>query len=174
MATDARALERIAGAGYFLALLLIATPAVDYATNITPWRPASVDWRYAAAGLLSGFLLTPLLGMALASLLAATGQRRGRLVVGAVNVVCAAGLVILIPLYALDFLQVRASVPAADLESFTLGGVKALAKHVTAAIAFLWLGIALLRGLPRSRGRDAVADEPLLVRPSRQRAASDR
>ena len=174
MATDTRALERVAGAGYFLAFLLIVTPAIDYATNITPWRPGSVDWRYAAVGLLSGFLLTPLLGMALASLLAATGQRRARVVVGIVNVLCAAGLVILIPLYALDFLQVRASVPAADVAPFTLGGLKALAKHVTAAIAFLWLGVALLRGLPRARGRNTAARKPLMVRPERTRASSDR
>jgi hypothetical protein len=155
----------MAGAGYFLSFLLVITPAIDYATNITPWRPGSVDWRYAAVGLLSGFLLTPLLGMGIASLLAATGARRERVLAGLVNVLCAATLVILMPLYALDFLQVRASVPAADVSAVTLGGLKALGKHASALIAFLWMGIALLRGLPHARSRGSGSQEPLLMRP---------
>ena len=156
---------RIAPAGYFVAFLLVATPAFDWLTNITPLRPGSVDWRYGVTGLLSGFLLTPLLGMSLASLIAvAANARRPRLMTGFFNVVFGASLVLLLPLFTLDFFQLRASLPAGEVSLYDAAGLKAGLKHATAAAAFLWLGVAVLKGMPRavrkSRANLAVVMDP--------------
>lgn len=155
-------------AGGFVAFLLVATPLLDYLTNITPWLPGNVDWRYGVVGLLSGFLLTPLLGMVLASLLAVLVNRRGpRMIVGWLDVAGGAALLLLVPLFLLDFLQIRAGVPPAEMPTFQLAGVKAMLKHITAGLAFLWLGYATLRGLPPKgrRGPRAVSTERAPILP---------
>jgi hypothetical protein len=158
MSSEDRGLLRIAPAGYFVSFLLVATPVFDWATNITPMRPASVDWRYGVTGLLSGFLLTPLLGMALASLIAVAGnQRRHRVTVSAMSLVGGLFLVLLIPLFLLDFFQLRASMPASEIGFYDVSGFKALLKHVSCAGAFTWLGFAGLRGLPRRIRRSQSA-----------------
>jgi hypothetical protein len=155
---DERGVLRVAPAGYFIAFLLVVTPAFDWVTNITPFRPGSVDWRYGVTGLLSGFLLTPLLGMAVAALIsAATGGRRARLVTGVLNLAFGLALVLLLPLFALDFFQLRASMPAGELSLYDVAGLKAAVKHLTAAAAFLWLGVAVLRNLPRAVRKRAAA-----------------
>jgi hypothetical protein len=163
MSSEDRGLLRIAPAGYFVSFLLVVTPVFDWVTNITPIRPASVDWRYGVTGLLSGFLLTPLLGMALASLIAVAGnERRQRLTVSAMSLMGGLFLLLLIPLFLLDFFQLRASMPASEIGFYDASGFKALLKHVTCAVAFAWLGLAGLRGLPRrvrrSRGASVVMD----------------
>ncbi len=143
-------LGRMSGAAYFVALLLVLTPAFDFVGNVLPLHPSQLDWRYGVSGLLSGFLLTPLLGMVLASAVALAGNQRGaRVVVGSLNLACALALGLLVPLFVLDFFQLRASVPAGELPLFQVAGMRAIAKHVTAAFAFLWLGTACLRALPR-------------------------
>ena len=64
---------------YFIAALLIATPLMDFATSVVPLRPGSLEWRFASVGLLSGFLLTPLLGLVIALAVAAYADDvRGR------------------------------------------------------------------------------------------------
>lgn len=162
---EERGLLRIAPAGYFVAFLLVATPLFDWIANVTPFRPGSVDWRYGVTGLLSGFLLTPLLGMVIASLIAmATNTRRSRILVGTLNLMGGLALCLLLPLFALDFFQLRASVPPSELPLFEAAGFKAALKHATAAMAFLWLGIAALRALPRpvrkTRPAPVVMDAP--------------
>jgi hypothetical protein len=154
--TEPRGLERVARAGYFVALLLVLTPLADFILNVTPLRPGSVDWRYGVVGLFSGFLLTPLLGMVLATLLAVgTNRRPARLAVGVLDLLFGVVLLLLVPLFVLDFFQLRASVPQEQLASFHVEGPKAMLKHLTAGLAFAWLGVSCLRSLPRSSRRDA-------------------
>ncbi len=138
--------RRLAPALYFLAFLLVATPLADFALTVAPYRLGNVTWRFAACGLLSGFLLTPLLGAGLAIATAAVnGHRRTMRVLGISAIVLAVLLVLALGGFALDTLQLRRQVPEAQRASFHAAALKAMLKHVTALAGGLWLGIAAMR-----------------------------
>jgi hypothetical protein len=70
-------LKAFAWPAYCVAVLLVVTPLVDLVANVWPPRLSAVEWRFGTFGLLSGFLLTPLLGMVLATAAAALLEHRG-------------------------------------------------------------------------------------------------
>jgi len=143
------ALESLVGPLYLLALLLVATPLVDVLANVWPIRLGDAGWRYGAIGVTSGYVLTPLLGIALACLLATALRHRTMLRV--LVVVCLAAGVVLVAAavdFGLDAIQVSHNVPATPALarwSFNVGVAKALFKHLTAAVALAWLGLATRR-----------------------------
>src|SRR5262249_28837889 len=131
---------------YYLALLFVLTPAIDFVANVLPLQPSHAQWRYGTVGLLSGFLLTPFLGLLLANL-AASGMRHSRLLRFLGVIELAVGVILLgcTALFVLDMLEVRSAVPQNARATFDIGSVKALGKNVTGAIALLWLGVASFR-----------------------------
>jgi len=128
---------------YVAGLLLVITTLVDYLATIWPHRPSAVEWRYGSIGLAGGFLLTPLLGMALV-LLAATwgGSRPALWVVQITALGFALILVAAAGLFVLDSFQVRASVEEGMKGPFLFGIAKALFKLLTGAIALAMIGLA--------------------------------
>jgi len=159
-------LARIAGAVYFTSFLLVLLTAVDYAASIWPWRPGAVEWRYGAAGLLGGWLLTPLLGVVLALLLATILRSRVALwLILLTGVLTALLLLAVMGLFSLDALQVRASIREDAGSGFMFAVGKSLFKHLTGAIAFLLIGVAARRALKDSAGRDTKSRDtkPLVV-----------
>src|SRR5712692_6641542 len=110
------AVERLVAPGYLLAALLVVVPLVDYLASIWPPRLGEVQWRYASEGLLAGFLLTPYLGLALASGVAAW-REHGRALqwFGRLTRVAVAVLVVVSGDFALNVLQLRETVPPAAL-----------------------------------------------------------
>ena len=56
---------------YFLALLLVGVPLLDWGRGIFPAAIGESTWRFAVTQLLSNFLVTPAVGLALAVGLAA-------------------------------------------------------------------------------------------------------
>ena len=164
-------LEFLSGPLYLIALLLIATPLIDFAANAWPARAGDVAWRYGAVGLLSGYVLTPLLGLGLAGAIAVTLEHR--LVLRSLVIISWVGALVLVAAsvdFSLDALQLRHNVPAPQGRNFDLGAAKALLKHVSVAMALAWLGTAMLRSLRAirvARGeRGPVA--PLVARSARQ------
>lgn len=150
-------LKALAWPTYFVAILLIVTPALDFAANVLPIRPSDVNWRYGSVGLLAGFLLTPLFGIMFALGAAAVLEHRLVLrVLSSLNVVVAVLLIFLIVFFALDALQVRAAIPGdAPTETrsmFGIGAAKATIKYFTMAVCLGWLGIAGLRVTRRRKG----------------------
>lgn len=136
-------LRLIAGALILTGVLLVLTTGVDYLAGIWPYRPSAVEWRYGSVGLAGGFLLTPLLGVALLLLAGAIGGSRLALwATFLVAVTITIALVVLSGLFVLDALQVRASVAAEMKGPFLFGVGKALFKLLTGALGFLMLGIA--------------------------------
>lgn len=166
--SDSEALRSLAWPTYFVAFLLVVTPALDFVTNVWPLRPGEVGWRYGAEGLLAGFLLTPLIGVMIA--FGAAIALRHLLVMrilSFVNIAVAAFLLLLIALFALDVLQVRATVPEEARGMFQTGAVKAAVKHLTVAVALSWLGIVgirVTRSRGKSQGRRTMDDDVQLVR----------
>ena len=64
--TTGRRLAGLTGAGYFVAFLLISLSLFDFAGTLWPFLPSEASWRYGSVGILSGFLLTPMIGSLLA------------------------------------------------------------------------------------------------------------
>ena len=153
---------------YFLAVVMVGTPVLDLVTNLWPLRLDDVQWRYGSAGLLGGFLMTPLLGIALAYGTAAFLRHRIVLrVLVAVSLLGAVGLVVVSGLFALDVLQLRGSVDPGRRGDFQIGAVKAVFKHWSTALALVLFAIAAHRSgtLRGSRGRRrGDAEGPVLTR----------
>lgn len=136
-------LRRLAPAAYCIAALLVGISLVDYLGNAWPFLPGDVHWRYQVVGMLSTYLLSPLLGLLIASIVAAWMPHPlvSRLI--GILAVLAALLVLLgLVSFFLDTVQVRsAASPDAKwvtTTSFVLASVKLFAGAVT----ILLLGVA--------------------------------
>ncbi len=164
-------LEFLAGPLYWIALLLIATPLVDFVANAWPARGGEVAWRYGAVGLLSGYVLTPLLGLGLAGAIAVTlGHRPVTRILLFISLAAALVLLVASVDFSLDALQLRHNVPAPQRRNFDLGAAKALVKHGSVAVALVWLGVAMFRALRATRAGERGPVAPLVTRGTRQEA----
>ena len=140
------AIERLRLPLYAFAFLLVAHPLGDFVANVWPLRFGSVEWRYGVMGLLSGFLLTPMFGLALTLLVASiVGDRRVTVTVGWTSIAAGALLVVMTIFFALEILQFRSSVPAEGRGQFDIGSWKAVAKHLVTAPVLIWMGRAAVR-----------------------------
>jgi hypothetical protein len=146
---------------YFVALLLVATPLMDFVTSILPLRTGDIEWRFASVGLLSGFLLTPLLGVALAMAVAHIAtHRRFQRVMAVLNLAIAAIFVVLLLFFLLDIFQLRSAVEPEAAEAFAGAASKAVIKtprHCSLGM----LGWRLQCRGGRSPNRDA--NRPVIV-----------
>ncbi|MCC6927701.1 MAG: hypothetical protein IT359_01810 [Gemmatimonadaceae bacterium] len=147
---------------YLIAFLLVATPAMDFVTSILPLRLGDIEWRFASVGLLSGFLLTPLLGVLLAMGVAAYAEHvLLQRILAIVNLVLGACFAVLVAFFVLDILQLRSVVQAEAKAAFESAASKAIVKHLSFVVASLVLG---WRGLRASR-------ENIMATPQRPRAS---
>ena len=131
---------------YLFAFILVMWPAVDLLTNTAPIRLGDVRWRYGFAGLMAGFLHTPILGLVIATLVAY--GRRSRTVLrtlASIDLAGALALLLLLGVFALDVVQVRAMRPPENLPAFFTGAAIAGAKHLTALLVLTCLGIGSWR-----------------------------
>lgn len=135
----------LVGPLYGVALLLVATPMFDFMTSVFPIRAGNIEWRFATVGLLSGFLLTPLLGYILAMLAAHIGGNRlVQRILAILALVMTALLALMLVAFVLDILQLRSVVQAEAATAFKGASIKALVKHVSVIVVLPWLA---LRGL---------------------------
>jgi hypothetical protein len=147
--------EALAGPLYLVAFVLILIPAVDFLLSIPPAELGSVQWRFAAVGLLSGYTLTPILGLALALVVSAVLKHHNvqRLLV----ILCLTIALALIGLslgFVLDVLQIRASVAEDGRPAFNSAWMRAVIKHALSAVALGYLGWRARRMIPaRTRHR---------------------
>jgi hypothetical protein len=171
---SSKPLERTAGPFYFLALLFLVLPLVDYVMNVWPLSPGTVNWRYGALGLSGGFLLTPLLGLVM--LLTGSilfGHRGMRVFVGVVSAVLALLLALGMMLFVLDSLQVRRGVAADAMWAYDVGVIKAIVKIFTGAICSAWVALVAFRKLQDAPGRSKRYDAPLVVGAAERAAAAN-
>jgi hypothetical protein len=147
---------------------MVALSALDYATNVWPPQPAQLEWRYGAWGILSGYLLTPLLGaVMLAAAAAVLGHRRTLAAFFWLSLVTAAVLIAGTILFVLDVVQLRVAVPSGEQPRFDTGAWKAVVKHVLVAAAMLWLGRGSRSAARQAVGRRPPAEPEVLVAASR-------
>jgi len=134
-------------------VLLILLSLVDLVANIWPLQFGQLEWRYGAWGLLSAYLLTPLLGtILLAAAAALLGHNRALSVLSWLNLTAAGLLVVGSVLFVLDVVQLRGAVPLGDQSRFDTGAAKALIKYFAVGGVLAWLGFAC-----RSAARQATA-----------------
>lgn len=141
--------EALTGPLYALAGLLVLIPAADFILSVPSPQPGSVQWRFAAVGLLSGFTLTPILGIAMGLGLAGVMRHAG--VARALVILSILGAVLLFVLSAgfiLDVLQLRVSVPSEGRLAFESAWKRALVKHLLSAIVLAYLGWRARRMIP--------------------------
>ena len=148
--------EALAGPLYVVAALLIVTPLVDFAMSVPSAELSNVQWRFAAVGLLSGHTLMPILGLAMAFVIAAVLKQHG--VQRWLVAICLSFGVILLALSAgflLDMLQLRNSVPRDGRAAFQSAWTRASIKLVLSMIGLLYMGWRARRMIPaRSRHRN--------------------
>ena len=149
--------EALAGPLYAVAALLVVSPLVDFVLSVPSSELSNVQWRFAAVGLLSGYTLTPILGIALAFVIAAFLKQHAvqrwlvaiSLSFGAILMALAAG-------FLLDMLQLRISVPRDGQAAFQSAWMRAIIKLALSTIALLYMGWRARRMIPaRSRHRPA-------------------
>jgi hypothetical protein len=139
-------LGSLAAPAYCIALLLVITPLGDFVSGVWPWRVGALDWRFASSGLLSGFLLTPLLGALMAVVIAAArGSERALRGLGVATLAAGAFCLIVMLAFILDAVQLNSNIPAQQRRAFVDASVKALLKYVMACVASYWLGITAYR-----------------------------
>jgi len=154
--------EALAAPLYVVAMMLILIPAADFLLSVPPPEPSSIQWRFAAVGLLSGYTMTPILGLALALVVSVVAKQVAlqRLLV----ITCLMLAVILLFLsvgFMLDVVQLRASIPQDGRPAFNSAWTRAIIKHGLSAGTLAYLGWRARRMLPaRSRHRDP---KPVIV-----------
>jgi hypothetical protein len=135
--------RKISGALYLISALLIVLPIVDYLTSIVPYLPASTKWRFASSVLFSGSLLTPLLGVALAMLVAGIMQHRQVLRwAGILSIAVALALLGICALLALDVIELRATAEDDVKLAIVLSGARAIFKNIVMAGSLVFIGLA--------------------------------
>jgi hypothetical protein len=146
------------GGLYCIAILLVGLSLLDYVATVWPVQLSEPRWRYGAVGLLSGFILTPLIGVVVAVALAV--YRRQFVVLRVVGIVClvlAALLCIICAGFALDAIQLRRDAAPETRRVGDLGAMKALVKLAAAIVATGWMGLGAVR---QGRGRESSREEP--------------
>jgi len=153
--------EALAGPFYAVALMLVGIPLLDFAQTLSGFHPGNIQWRFATVGLLSGALLTPLLGVVIATVVAAICEHRVlQRILAIANLIAAGLLLVVLCGFILDVLQLRTVVPEQARAEFQAASIKAMIKHLSGVAVFAYLGLRSLR-VSRWRSSRPVPSIPL-------------
>ena len=136
----------VVGALIPVAFLLIASPLADLVAALIPMRPGEVSWRFGAYGLLTNTLVTPIVGLAIITVVSGLQQRHrtaaaSAAVCGLLALVLAGGFA----LFILDYLQLRQAVGTAARGSYDSAAFKAMFVGVLESVVLFWLMVAGFR-----------------------------
>jgi hypothetical protein len=146
---------------YLTAALLVIVPFGDSLLSIHPFRPSLVLWRFGAAGILTTSLLTPLLGLLLATGVAAASDHRKMLLsISTICVMASVCLMAALALFTLDAIQVRAQIDTAGQGGFTVAFFQAGIKQFLFAVLALWLAIGGFRTASRLKPKSEAPPFP--------------
>jgi hypothetical protein len=135
---------------YAVALILLVSPLMDLIGAVWPPRLGEVSWRFGAFGLATSALVSPILGLAMLKVGGVLLEhRRFVRVVAGVDLVLLLLLMSGLTAFALDFLQLRATLATSSLGQYDLAGFKAAVNGLLEVIVLAWMGVA---GLKASAG----------------------
>lgn len=150
---------------YGVAALLVLLPAIDFLQSVGGFQPGNSQWRFGTVGALSSYLATPVLGVAVALVVAAIARHHGvRRGVAVGCFVVSAGLALLSAGFALDALQLRDSVGPGVRGAFQGASARALVKLLIVAAALAFLGWRAWRIAAEHPGGPGKAPVPLVSR----------
>lgn len=132
---------------YLVALAFIVPSLLEFLLVTLPYRFGTAQWRFGAVGLLfNSVLFSPIVGISLAALVSVLlGHRTVSRVIAVIAALVALFLVLAVPLFALDFLQLRALVNAQVKRPFDLTSLKATFTGLLMAVTALWVAVATWR-----------------------------
>lgn len=152
---------------YAVALILLVSPLVDLVGAIWPPRMGEVSWRFGAFGLTTSALVSPILGFAMLKVAGVLLEHRG--VVRTVAVIDLVLMLVLlggVAFFALDFVQLRATLAASSLGQYDMAGFKAAVNGLLELIVLGWMGVAGLRassGPGKGAAQHSGQEEGLIV-----------
>jgi hypothetical protein len=148
--------------------MLMVVPFIEVGTQLE-WSvsPGMLNWRTGAVGLLSGATLTPTFGLVVAIVTASVFQHRLAqrfliAIAGLAALACAA----LLLTFALDSIQLRASVTEAMRRPYTLAMIKAGLNLALGSVALTVVCVGAIKARTKSPARSAplARDAALIVR----------
>ena len=135
--------RKISSALYLVSALLIFLPIVDFLTGILPFLPTSTKWRFASSAVFAGSLLIPLIGIALAMVVAGLMNHRFVLRwVGILSFLAVFLLICVCALLALDIIELRSSAESEVRNAIVLAGARAVFKNLLTAASLVYIGLA--------------------------------
>ena len=161
-ATRAKSLRHLAWPGHLLAWALIVFPTVGvFLAQMTPGAEGALA-GVRLLGLIADSILLPLLGVFLGAFLAEYLEQGGfRRFYALLSGVLALGLLVAVPVFALDILQVRTGVQPIMRRLFDLNSLRSLLMLVIAAAMLVVLAVVVWRAL--GRGGRVAEDEARVV-----------
>lgn len=128
---------------YAFAGLLIGLPLVDFVTSVLPVSVSNIQWRFATVGLLSNFLMTPMIGMGILIVVAAVREHLVfQRLLATTNGLIVLLLTAVLVFFALDIVQLNAMIPPEGLKSFQNAAFKAIVKYLASILVLTWLTAA--------------------------------
>jgi len=152
-------------AAYFFLFLLVLWPVTDFLTTALPPQWGRVEWRYASAGLMGSYLVTPLMGIVFSMALATVLKHWNGL--RFLSVVCLFGALFLIMAMislALDTIQLWKIQPPEGLPSLRRGGIIGELKHLSGVVTLILFGVTGWKVSGRGSATESVKEKPV-VRP---------
>lgn len=159
-------LTRLAWPLLVVGTLLIVMPMIDLGTTLMPFQARAIRWRFGAAGLISGALVSPLLGLTAifgAGLIRESrGIERTVGVIASLAALCIGGLLLM---FALDAVQLRGLVRPEAQTAFDGATIKAFLQQIAALGASITIAVAALRA---ARAESAAQERPVARRSREQ------
>ena len=136
---------------YSVALLLIIIPLYQTVLQIWPLKLGNIQWRFAAANILSGVLILPFIGLSILLWMSRVLESRTlSTVVGVVTGISCALLAAGVVVFVLDGLQLKGIVNTAQTNAFNTTVVRTIGVVLMFVIGFALVTLAAFR---RPRGR---------------------
>ena len=133
--------EALGGPLYLVAMMLVMVPVVDFLLSVPPPELSSVRWRFAALGLLSGFTLLPVLGLALAFVVSAILKHHAlQRVLVLLCLTSALGFIALSVTFFRDIGTMRNSIPEDGMPAFRSAASRAMIKLGFTSLVLAYLG----------------------------------
>lgn len=133
----------LARASYLIAAYWFVSSLTDVITRAWPMHPGDPRWRFQILGAFSDGTTLPAIALFLAMGTAVwLRQPRARRFVGAVSLVFAAVVVVLACFFAIDYANVKGTLPAAVQRGATVATSMAVIKYLAAIVAFALMGLA--------------------------------
>jgi hypothetical protein len=152
-------------AAYAVALLMILLPLIEVVLSVWPMRFGQTAWRFGTLGLLSQGATTPLVGLiVLVTTAFLLGHRKTLLFTGVFAALAALLLIVAIPLFGLDAVQMRSQVRAQASRAFDISSMLATVKLAGLTVVLLLISVGAIKAARDKTRRNVTPEtEPFLA-----------